>query len=71
MYFDVETARKIVTNLEQAPSYVESTSSARCPLCGNWGERVYHCVKKLKNGKMGRYFVCPECGYRFKSISED
>ena len=67
-YLDVETAKKIVCSLSAEIPYVPRAQSARCPLCGNWGDRIYNCTRHLKNGNIHRYFACPDCGFKFKAV---
>lgn len=67
-YLNIETARIVVEALSKETEYNSNTCSAKCPLCGNWGKRIYHCTKHTKNGNIHRYFVCEDCGFRYKAI---
>lgn len=59
--------REFVGRSKKKAVYIEAASSAKCPLCGNWGDPIHKCLKRLPGGKTRRYFECPECGFRFSA----
>lgn len=43
---------------------------ASCPQCGAYTKRAYKHSPWQDNYKT-RYHLCPQCGFRFKSVAED
>lgn len=64
-YLSVEVAVDAVRRFNIISEYNPAVGSAKCPMCGEWGNRIYNCVKKMKSGKLRRYFVCPTCGHKY------
>ena len=62
-YLSIESAKEFVRRSRIISEF--RNGGARCPLCGNWGTRVYACVKITSSGKARRYFRCPDCGYKY------
>lgn len=66
-YLSVGEAQEVTRRIRIISEYRPDLSSARCPLCGEWGNSIHKCVKKMKSGKLRRYFVCPSCGYKYSA----
>lgn len=65
-YISVEEARIIVEKLKEKSVYVAGCG-AKCPFCGSWGKRLHRNMKRLDDNRVRRYFICPDCGYRFSA----
>lgn len=68
-YFSIRTATLIVRLLKSEARYIPSLSSAKCPLCGNWGERANNASRR-RTDRVYRYFKCPECGYQYVAYED-
>lgn len=66
IYYSPEQAREIVRRTRVVVEFMPGVG-ARCPLCGDWGNELYKCVKQLATGVKRRYHQCPTCGYKFTS----
>ncbi len=65
IYLSVEIAKEVVRRSRVISKYSEY--GARCPLCGSWGKRIHKCVRTLSSGKKRRYFICPDCTFKFSA----
>ncbi len=61
-YLPVDRAAKVVELLNKKSEYIPGYG-ARCPLCGAWGDLKD--VKKRKTEGRRRYYVCPDCFFKF------
>lgn len=66
-YLSVESAQAIVRRARLVAEYTPGVG-ARCPLCGDWGERLYRCVVRPAGDRIERrYHICVACQWKFRS----